>query len=209
MLQSLLRFLYFGLLMRGFVLFFLGVNIRRRELLPVRGPAIIVANHNSHLDTMVLMCLYPLHRLPDIRPVAAADYFLRNKALAWFSRQVIGIIPMQRSASRNLFSGVHAALERGDIVIFYPEGSRGHPERIAEMKKGIDRIAAAYPQVPVTPVFIHGLGKVLPKDAWLPVPFFCDMFVGEALYGASGDFLPRLKERMETLSHEKTFAPWE
>lgn len=209
MLQTFLRFLYFGLLVRGVVLFFLGVNIRRRELLPMRGPAIIVANHNSHLDTMVLMSLYPLHQLPHVRPVAAADYFLRNKALAWFARRIIGIIPMKRGASKDLFGGIYEAISRGDIVIFYPEGSRGEPERIAEMKKGIAHIAAAYPQVPVTPVFIHGLGKVLPKDAWVPVPFFCDMFVGEALRGGEGEFLSRLKARVTELSQEKPFASWE
>ncbi|MCH2547734.1 MAG: 1-acyl-sn-glycerol-3-phosphate acyltransferase [Alphaproteobacteria bacterium] len=168
-----------------------------------------MANHNSHLDTMVLMSLYPLHQLPHVRPVAAADYFLKNNVLSWFSQRIIGIIPMKRTAARDVFAGVYEALDKGDIVIFYPEGSRGEPERIAEMKKGIARIADVYPNVPITPVFIHGLGKVLPKDAWLPVPFFCDMFVGEALRNDDGELLSRLKTRMEDLAHEKSFAPWE
>jgi 1-acyl-sn-glycerol-3-phosphate acyltransferase len=45
------------------VLFLLGLNVRRKDLLPSEGPAIIVANHNSHLDTMVLMALMPLSQL--------------------------------------------------------------------------------------------------------------------------------------------------
>ena len=209
MINAVIRFLFFGILVRGFTLFFIGVNIRRRGLLPSQGPAIIVANHNSHLDTMVLMSLYPLNKLIHIRPVAAADYFLRGRFSRWFSLAIIGIIPMKRGASRDLFSGVYEALDQNHIVIFYPEGSRGEPERIAEMKKGIAHIATAYPHVPITPVFIHGLGKVLPKNAWLPVPFFCDMFVGHPLFGKDGDVMPRLKANIESLSQEKSFAPWE
>ena len=56
------------------VLAALGVRYRRRSLVP-RGPCLVVANHNSHLDAPVLMSLFPLLRLPKVHPVAAADYF--------------------------------------------------------------------------------------------------------------------------------------
>ena len=96
-----LKIIFFALLVKPMVLLGLGLNVFFKAKLPKQGPAIVVANHNSHLDTLVLMSLYPLSQIHKIRPVAAADYFLKNKLLAWFSLNIIGIIPMQRKHIRD------------------------------------------------------------------------------------------------------------
>ena len=125
-----LRALFFLLVVRPISWVLLGLNVRHAERLPCDGPAVIIANHNSHLDTLVLMSLFPRRCLRRLRPVAAADYFLRWRWLAWFSRSIIGIIPLRRGREgfEDLRTDVVAALQRGDLLILFPEGTRGEPE---------------------------------------------------------------------------------
>ncbi len=210
---ALLRFLFYGVIVRLVVLFVLGLNVRHRERLPSKGPAILAANHNSHLDAMALISLLPLRLLPRVRPVAAADYFLRNKLLAWFALNVVGIVPLNRQRQHvhdDLLAPVAAALERGDILVFFPEGSRGAPEQLAEFKSGLARVAERRPDVPVIPVYTYGLGKALPKGEWMIVPFFVDIFVGEALRfdGDRAAYMARYRDAMAALAAEEKHADW-
>jgi 1-acyl-sn-glycerol-3-phosphate acyltransferase len=166
------------------VLIVLGLNVRSREHLPRRGPAVIAANHNSHLDVLVLMSLFPLSQLHRVRPVAAADYFLRNPLISWFSRTCICIIPIDRSGHADqdaLFSDCQQALDQNEILIIFPEGSRGDPEKISKIRKGIFYLLKQRLDTPVIPVVMHGLGRALPRGEALLVPFNCDVVVGEAL----------------------------
>jgi 1-acyl-sn-glycerol-3-phosphate acyltransferase len=209
-----LRFLFFAIFIRFVVMIVLGLNVRHRERLPRAGPAILAPNHNSHLDTMVLMSLLPLRLLPRIRPVAAMDYFFRNPLLAWFATRIIGILPIKRQRTtpeEDLLAPVAQSLARGDILIFFPEGSRGEPERLTEFKSGLARLAERFPQVPVIPVFTHGLGKALPKGDWVLVPFFVDVFVGEPLEwsGERKSYMERFKQAIEALAAEGRFPPWD
>lgn len=214
MMARLLKSLFFLLIVKPVALIMLGVNVRDRDRFPAHGPAIIAANHNSHLDTVVLMSLFPFRLLHSLRPVAGADYFLRSWFMSFFSLNVIGIIPIKRTGRKpaeDPFLEIGTALKNGDIVILFPEGSRGLPERMTDFKKGISYLAERFPEIHVTPVFLHGLGKALPKGSFLPVPFFCDVFVGEPLSwpGDREAFMTRLKEAMTSLRGEGTFSPWE
>jgi 1-acyl-sn-glycerol-3-phosphate acyltransferase len=209
----LLRLFFYGVLVRLVVLFVLGLNVRHRERLPAKGPAILAANHNSHLDAMAMISLLPLHLLPRVRPVAAADYFLRNRVLAWFALNVVGIVPLNRQRQHihdDLLAPVAAALDRGEILVFFPEGSRGEPEQLAEFKTGLARIAERRPDVPVIPVFTHGLGKALPKGEWMIVPFFVDIFVGAPLRfgGDRAVYMQDYRAAMAALAAEERHSEW-
>ena len=193
-----LKILFFGLLIKPVVFVCLGLNLFFPKRLPRTGPAILVANHNSHLDTMVLMSLYPLTHIHRVRPVAAADYFLSNPFLAWFSLNVIGIIPLSRNkgaGKTSLFDDCQQALDRGDILVLFPEGSRGNPEQMGELKRGIHHLIKNRSTIPVVPVVLHGLGRALPKGEALLVPFNCDVVIGEAM-----PFLSDAREYMDRMT---------
>ncbi len=179
-------------LRRAFVLFFaypitlvwLGLNIRHRNRLPIAGPAIIAGNHNSHLDTLTLLSLFPLSVIPKVRPVAAADYFMKPGFMGWFSLNVVGIIPIVRQRKHpddDPLEECYRALERGEILIIFPEGTRGEPERMQQLKSGVAILAAKFPEVPLAPVYMHGLGKSLPKGSTIPIPFFVDVYIGRSM----------------------------
>jgi len=177
--------LFFIFLVRPLVLIISGVNLKGKEHLPVEGPAILVANHNSHLDTMVVMSLFSLKTLEKVRPIGAVDYFFSNRVTALLSKHLLDIIPLKRKPTKvegHPFGEIYSALDRGEIILLFPEGSRGDPEIMKPFKTGIAHIAEAYPKVPVVPLSIYGAGKALPKGEALFVPFIIDVHVGESIY---------------------------
>jgi 1-acyl-sn-glycerol-3-phosphate acyltransferase len=207
------RFLFFFAVVKPLVLVVLGLNVRRAHLLPRTGPAILVANHNSHLDTVVLLSLFPYHLAMKVRPVAAADYFLRNRVLAWFALHIMRIIPVDRtvrSCAAEMMHGVSAALEAGEIVLLFPEGTRGEPEHLGQFQSGVAHMVKPHPEVPVIPVFVHGAGKALPRGEAVLVPFFCDVLVGEPLFwcGDRAKFMGKLEQRFDELAAEGNFPQW-
>ena len=185
MMKRIVKVLFFGLVVKPLVLLGLGLNVRGRFRLPAVGPGVIAANHNSHLDALVLMSLYPLGRIHLVRPVAAADYFMeRGRLLRWFSVYCLDIVAIDRSGETKpgeLFLGCREALDGGEILILFPEGSRGSPEEMGELKKGLFFMLRGYQGVGVWPVVLHGLGRALPRGEALFVPFCCDVIVGERL----------------------------
>ena len=126
------RLLLHLLLVRPFVHLWLGLRARHRDRLPQEGPAILVCNHNSHLDPLIVMSLLPLKALAVLRPTAAADYYFRTPLRAFFARLLFRLIPIRRlrkdrALGEDPLAEVHAALDDGAIVLLFAEGTRGEP----------------------------------------------------------------------------------
>lgn len=185
MLKRLIQIIFFVTIIRPIVFVIIGLNIRHRDRLPKNGSALIVANHNSHLDTLVLMSLFPIRMLHLIRPIAAKDYFSKRPLINFFARNCMNVLYVDRAqaAAHDHFNMmVKRSLSEGQIIILFPEGTRGTPELLQRFKKGIAHIAQQNENVPLFPVFLAGLGKSLPKGEALFVPFFCDVSIGQPIY---------------------------
>jgi len=183
---------------------FTGADIVGRERLPLQGPAILVANHASHVDTLLLLTIYPSKALDRVRPAAASDYFLKGALMSWFSRRILNIVPVARdraATGEDILAPARAALAAGDILLVFPEGTRGDGEALARLKSGVARLASAFPEAPVIPIWLQGAGRVLPKGAVVPVPMNCTVLVGEPIFwgGERAAFMDALRDALEAL----------
>lgn len=202
--NNFLRIAFFIFVVHPLLIIFIGLNVFNRHNLPRKEQFILIANHNSHLDTAALLSLFPLSQLKNIRPVAASDYFLKNKFVAWLSTTLLNILPIPRagfSKSNNPISMMSEALERGESLILFPEGSRGEPEKMDSFKTGIAHLIKKHPQVPVLPMFLKGMGKSLPRGEALLIPFFCDVVIGKLSYfaGSKEEIVKALEDSVNEL----------
>ena len=184
--MNLLKYLFYLIIVKPFVFVVLGVNVRNAQNLPKQGPAILIANHNSHIDTLILMSLFPIEMINKVNPVAAADYFFNTKFKRFLFKKLIGAIALKRYHKKfsreDILDEVNQNLKNGHIIILYPEGTRGNDNEIQEFKNGIAHIAKANPDVPIIPVYINGPDKILPKYDNIIVPFISDIYIGEKMF---------------------------
>ena len=207
-----LKTLFYGFIVRPILLIILGFNARHMDRLKPRGAHLIAANHNSHLDALVLMSLFKLSDQPKVKVVAAKDYFCRTPFMAWFSVNVIGVIPIDRTGGDdNPTQPIIDALKQDYTVIIFPEGSRGNPEERAPLKYGITKVLEAMPETEITPVYMHGLGKALPRGEMLLVPFVCEINIGESVKwsGDRGTLIETLESCLSALEKEIEVKPWQ
>jgi 1-acyl-sn-glycerol-3-phosphate acyltransferase len=200
-LRDLAQILFFALLVRPLMAIFIGRRAKGRQWLAGAGPFVLFANHSSHLDTVSLLSLFPLRRLREIRPVAAADYFERNRFIAWFSHTFFNILPIERrrgAPENDSIQRMLAQLRAGKSLIIYPEGTRGSGEEMGPFRHGIANILDQAPRLPVIPVYLVDHGRLLPKGEWFPVPFFCEVRIGPPQVFSGGDRREEVLERLRS-----------
>ncbi len=182
--RVLLPFLY-SILMRTFLRVIVGVHFRNREVLKEQKQFVIVANHNSHLDTMSLLSAIPMRMLWKTHPIAAGDYFGQSPMKAFFTRFFVNAILIPRSRPKEGEEGpdpiklMLEELDRGHSLILFPEGSRGEPETFQKFKRGIGILLEQRPHIHYVPAFMKGLGKALGKGHTLLIPTSSVVIFGE------------------------------
>ena len=143
------------------------VKVEGREHIPVHGPAVLAANHQSFCDSFFL----PLVLRRRVTYVAKAEYFDSWKT-AWFFRAA-GQIPMSRSggdASQRALDTATEVLNAGHLLGIYPEGTRAPDPRLHKGHTGVARLSLRC-DVPIVPVGIVGTRAVQPPGSNVLRPF--------------------------------------
>lgn len=182
----------FGFLLRPFLRWFVGVRFCDTSFLSGENQFIIVANHNSHLDTMTIMASLPRHLIHKVKPVAAADHFGKTKRKEKLSNFFINTLLIQRRRDKEnpendpIYKMIKA-LDDGFSLIIFPEGTRGEPEVQQPLKPGVALVLSQRPHIKYIPAYMKGMGKAMPKDDGLIVPHNSSLEFGDPTTVATTD----------------------
>jgi long-chain acyl-CoA synthetase len=151
----------------------------------LEGPVIFASNHQSHMDTPAILWALPGHWRYRVAPAMAKEFFKphffpeEHGRLAWFTNSLnywlaalffnAFPLPQREAGARDTLRYIGEILEGGDSVLIFPEGERHAGGAIGPFRPGIGMIASKL-EVPVVPVRLEGLDKVLAPSARMATP---------------------------------------
>jgi 1-acyl-sn-glycerol-3-phosphate acyltransferase len=162
----------------------------REQLEQLRGPAVFIANHSSHLDAQVIHAAVPNRYRARLAMAAAADrFFVKGrkgitKKAAWNSL-AYNMFPIKRSGGRAALEHGEWLLERGWSIVIFPEGGRSTGGKFARFRVG-PALLAIERQVPVVPIYLDGLAAIRPKGSKAMRPGAVTVKIGAPVYFAAG-----------------------
>jgi len=164
------------------------------------GPAIYFANHASHMDFVVVWSALPNTVREMTSPAAAEDYWGKTALRRRIACDVFQAILIPRTDVKrhnNPVDLLGAGLEAGRSIILFPEGTRSLSLETAEFKSGLYHLAKRYPGIPLVPVYLENLSRILPKGSHLPVPLIAQARFGSPIQllddESKPDFLHRAR----------------
>lgn len=172
-----------GLFLLGLVRLLTGAQARWLGCPPKAEQRIYFANHQSHADLVMIWAALPSELRGITRPIAARDYWTAGRLREWITTAVFRAVYVERERKGDedpLQPLIHA-LEGGDSLILFPEGTRGHAADPQPFKAGLYNLAQRFPDVVLVPAWIQNVQRVMPKGEVVPVPVLCSVTFGEPL----------------------------
>lgn len=142
----------------------------REKLEDVKGPVILVANHASHLDTPVILSALPRKLRKRTVVAAAADYFYKNRVVAWLVSLIFNTVPVERRRGGGMSkNGGHldVLLDQGWNLLLYPEGTRSRDGMPGPLRRGAAVLAAAH-HLTIVPIRVTGTAEAMPPGRFWP-----------------------------------------
>jgi 1-acyl-sn-glycerol-3-phosphate acyltransferase len=168
--------------LNGFLRVYHRLAVRGRENLPAKPPFILVANHASHFDALVLAAALP----PALRgvtfPIAAGDVFFETPPVAAFAAALVNALPLWRKkVGRHGLDDLKNRLGAGNCgYILFPEGARSKDGGPLPWKPGVGMMVAGT-SIPVIPCRLFGCFESFPPGAVVPRPCRIGLKVGAPL----------------------------
>ena len=149
---------------------------------PQNNQRIYFANHTSHLDTLAIWSSLPPELRKTTRPVAARDYWDKPGIRRHIAVQGLNVVFISRDRSTSdPLAPLYEALEKGDSLIIFPEGTRHFSPLPVEFKAGLYHLAQKFKNAELIPVYLDNTRRCLPKGSLIPVPLACTVTYGAAL----------------------------
>ena len=137
--------------------------------LPSHGPYILCSNHASYLDPLALAAALPWPVLKEAYWAGSADILFKSGWRRSFSRlaRVFQVDP--KLGVRAGLASAAAALQRGNVLVWFPEGWRSRDGNLQPFLPGIGALLLRTP-VPAVPVYISGTFRAWPPHRRFPRP---------------------------------------
>lgn len=194
-----------SLFLLGLVRLLTGAQARWHGCPPKAEQRIYFANHQSHADLVLMWAALPEELRSITRPIAAKDYWTASDFKRWITTEVFNAVYVEREkkGDEDPLQPLIDALERGDSLILFPEGTRGFAEDPQPFKSGLYNLARRFPGVVLVPAWIHNVQRVMPKGEVVPVPVLCSVTFGApialGIEESRADFLVRAREAVMAL----------
>lgn len=185
-----------------------GVRANWLGCMPQAEPRIYFANHSSHADFVLIWASFPPSLRQSLRPVAGADYWLKNKLRQFLGEKVFHAVLIDRNPDTRTTDPIQqmalALTEQASLLVF-PEGTRNTgEEKLLPFKSGLYHLSAAMPAIELVPVWIENLNRVMPKGEVIPIPLLCTVTFGQPLTLHHGEektaFLNRCRDALLSLA---------
>jgi long-chain acyl-CoA synthetase len=160
------------------------------------GPVLLAANHQSHMDVPVILAALPGHVRARVAPAMLKEFFTAHFHPAnhtWRQRFTNSLnyylacfffntfpIPQREAGARHTLRYMGELTGGGWSILIFPEGVRSPTGQIKPFKGGVGMIASRL-GVPVVPVRLDGLDRILPTNAYFVKPGRVRVAFGEPL----------------------------
>ena len=167
---------------------------------PKAEQRIYFANHQSHLDWVLIWAALPLELRAHTRPIAARDYWTSSPFKEWLTTAVFHAVYVSRTRvdDQDPLGPLVDALKNGDSLVIFPEGTCSNKEEPQAFKSGLYHLAEQFPHVNLVPAWIDNVQRVMPKGEVVPVPILCTVTFGEPMKLVAGEdkraFLDRARQ---------------